>query len=272
MSLGVTNIPVSVYDNLIDTIRKHMDIMYRYVALRKRMLGVDELHFWDVYAPLVDKIDTKYTYDEACEMLYSAVAPLGSDYVDVVKKAVKERWIDVYPNKGKRGGAYSAGGYDTSPYILLNFSGTLDSVSTLVHEMGHSMHTYHTCKHQPPQYADYTLFVAEVASTVNENLLTAQLLEKETDPRKRLYILNQYMEGFKGTVYRQTMFAEFEREVHAASERGEAVNADFCSSLYKKLVADYFGPDMVVDEEIQYEWARIPHFYRPFYVYVYATG
>ena len=189
-----------------------------------------------------------------------------------VRKAYAERWIDVYPNRGKRGGAYSGGCYDSNPYILLNFSGTLDSVSTLAHEMGHTIHSWRSRQHQPPQYADYTLFVAEVASTVNENLLIEQLLQNENDPQTRLYLLNQYLENFKGTVYRQTMFAEFEREAHAMVERGEALNAAALNELYKRLVMDYFGEDMVIDEEIQYEWARIPHFYRPFYVYKYATG
>ncbi len=272
MSLSVSNVPVAVYDNLIDTVRKHMDLMYRYVALRKRMLGVSELHFWDVYTPLVAESEEKYPYETGKDMVLDAVSVLGDDYVEQVKKAFSTRMIDVYPNKGKRGGAYSSGGFDTRPYILLNYTDTLDSVYTLAHEMGHSMHTWHSCTHQPAQYSDYTMFVAEVASTVNENLLTAKLLAHETDPKKRLVLLNQYLEGFKGTVYRQTMFAEFERDVHAAIERGESVNAKFLNDLYKKLVTDYFGPDMVIDEEIQYEWARIPHFYNPFYVYVYATG
>ena len=204
--------------------------------------------------------------------MLDAVAPLGEDYQALVKKAYAERWIDVYPNKGKSGGAYSSGTYDSNPYILMNFTGTLDSVSTLAHEMGHSMHTWHSNHAQPPQYADYTLFVAEVASTVNENLMIEQLLKQEQDPARRLYLLNQYLENFKGTVYRQTMFAEFEREAHAMAERGEALSPAALNSLYAGLVKDYFGPELVMDEEVQYEWARIPHFYRPFYVYKYATG
>ena len=272
MSMAGENVPVEVYDNLVATVRKHMPAMHRYVRLRKKMLGVDELHFYDVYAPLVGDLKKSYTYETAQQMVLKAVAPLGEDYQKDVQKAYNEGWIDVYPNRGKRGGAYSGGCYDSNPYILLNFSGTLDSVSTLAHEMGHTMHSWRSRKHQPPQYADYTLFVAEVASTVNENLLIEQLLQNENDPQTRLYLLNQYLENFKGTVYRQTMFAEFEREAHAMVERGEALNASALNALYKRLVIDYFGDDMVIDDEIQYEWARIPHFYRPFYVYKYATG
>lgn len=272
MSMAGENIPAEVYDNLIATVRKHMPAMYRYVALRKKILGVDELHYYDVYAPLMGEVKVHYTYEQAQQMVLDAVAPLGKDYGDLVRKAFAERWIDVYPNKGKSGGAYSTGTYDSNPYILTNFTGTLDSVSTIAHEMGHSMHTWHSNHHQPPQYADYTLFVAEVASTVNENLLIEQLLQKEQNPQMRLYLLNQYLENFKGTVYRQTMFAEFEREAHAMAERGEALNPAALNALYKRLVEDYFGPELVMDEEVQYEWARIPHFYRPFYVYKYATG
>lgn len=272
MSMAGENVPVAVYDNLIATVRKHMPAMYRYVALRKKILGVDELHYYDVYAPLVADVKVQYTYEQAQQMVLDAVAPLGQDYTDLVRKAFAERWIDVYPNKGKSGGAYSSGTYDSNPYILTNFTGTLDSVSTIAHEMGHSMHTWHSNHHQPAQYADYTLFVAEVASTVNENLLIEQLLQKEQEPQMRLYLLNQYLENFKGTVYRQTMFAEFEREAHAMAERGEALSPSSLNALYKGLVEAYFGPDLVMDDEVQYEWARIPHFYRPFYVYKYATG
>ena len=272
MSMAGENIPVEVYDNLIATVRKHMPAMYRYVALRKKILGVDELHYYDVYAPLVGEIKTRYTYEQAQQMVLDAVAPLGEDYGRLVRQAFADRWVDVYPNKGKSGGAYSSGTYDSNPYILTNFTGTLDSVSTIAHEMGHSMHTWHSNHHQPPQYADYTLFVAEVASTVNENLLIEQLLQKEQNPQMRLYLLNQYLENFKGTVYRQAMFAEFERDAHAMAERGEALSPAALNALYKRLVEDYFGPDLVMDDEVQYEWARIPHFYRPFYVYKYATG
>ena len=272
MSMAGENIPTEVYDNLVSAVRAHLPAMYRYVALRKKILGLDELHYYDVYAPLVGERKESYTYGQAQQMVLDAVAPLGEDYQALVKKAYAERWIDVYPNKGKSGGAYSSGTYDSNPYILMNFTGTLDSVSTLAHEMGHSMHTWHSNHAQPPQYADYTLFVAEVASTVNENLMIEQLLKQEQDPARRLYLLNQYLENFKGTVYRQTMFAEFEREAHAMAERGEALSPAALNSLYAGLVKDYFGPELVMDEEVQYEWARIPHFYRPFYVYKYATG
>ena len=272
MSMAGENIPTEVYDNLVSAVRAHLPAMYRYVALRKKILGLDELHYYDVYAPLVGEQKESYTYEQAQQMVLDAVAPLGEDYQALVKKAYAERWIDVYPNKGKSGGAYSSGTYDSNPYILMNFTGTLDSVSTLAHEMGHSMHTWHSNHAQPPQYADYTLFVAEVASTVNENLMIEQLLKKEQDPARRLYLLNQYLENFKGTVYRQTMFAEFERDAHAMAERGEALSPAALNSLYAGLVKDYFGPELVMDEEVQYEWARIPHFYRPFYVYKYATG
>ena len=272
MSMAGENIPTEVYDNLVSAVRAHLPAMYRYVALRKKILGLDELHYYDVYAPLVGEQKESYTYEQAQQMVLDAVAPLGEDYQALVKKAYAERWIDVYPNKGKSGGAYSSGTYDSNPYILMNFTGTLDSVSTLAHEMGHSMHTWHSNHAQPPQYADYTLFVAEVASTVNENLMIEQLLKKEQDPARRLYLLNQYLENFKGTVYRQTMFAEFERDAHAMAERGEALSPAALNSLYAGLVKDYFGSELVMDEEVQYEWARIPHFYRPFYVYKYAIG
>lgn len=272
MSMAGEHVPVEVYDGLVETVRKFMPAMYRYVRLRKQILGLDELHYYDVYTPLVSGSSKKYTYEEAKQMVLDAVAPLGEEYVSRVKQAYKDRWIDVYPNAGKRGGAFSSGTYDSNPYILTSFTGTLDSVSTIAHEMGHSQHTWLSNHHQEPQNADYTLFVAEVASTVNENLLIEQLLEKTTEPKERLALLNHYLEGFKGTVYRQTMFAEFEKEAHAMAERGEALTADALNSLYKGLIHDYFGNDLVIDDEVAYEWARIPHFYRPFYVYKYATS
>lgn len=272
MSMAGEHVPVEVYDGLVETVRKFMPAMYRYVRLRKQILGLDELHYYDVYTPLVSGSSKKYTYEEAQQMVLDAVAPLGEEYVSRVKQAYKDRWIDVYPNAGKRGGAFSSGTYDSNPYILTSFTGTLDSVSTIAHEMGHSQHTWLSNHHQEPQNADYTLFVAEVASTVNENLLIEQLLEKTTEPKERLALLNHYLEGFKGTVYRQTMFAEFEKEAHAMAERGEALTADALNSLYKGLIHDYFGNDLVIDDEVAYEWARIPHFYRPFYVYKYATS
>ena len=272
MSMANEHVPESVYDGLVDTVHEYMDQMYRYVALRKKMLHVDELHYYDLYTPLMPDSTKHYTYEEAQEMVLEAVKPLGEDYVNRVKQAYQDGWIDVYPNAGKRGGAFSSGTYDSNPFILTNFTGTLDSVSTLAHEMGHSQHTWLANHTQEPQNADYTLFVAEVASTVNENLLIEQLLAKTTEPKERLALLNQYLEGFKGTVYRQTMFAEFERDAHAMAEAGEALTASSLNNLYKKLIEEYFGEDLVVDDEVMYEWARIPHFYRPFYVYKYATS
>ena len=271
-SLYQSNIPLSVYDNLVGSVHRHMPVMYRYLALRKRLLGLSDLHYYDVYAPLVSGSEKHYTYEEAQQMVLDAVAPLGENYQNIVRGAFRDRWIDVYPNKGKRGGAFSSGTYTSNPFILTNFTGTLDSVSTIAHEMGHSLHSWHSHHNQPPQYAGYTLFVAEVASTVNENLLIEQLLAKTTDPKERLALLNQYLENFKGTVYRQTMFAEFERDAHALAEKGQALNATALNGIYKNLIKEYFGPELVWDDEVQYEWARIPHFYRPFYVYVYATG
>ena len=273
MSMAGENVPGQVYDNLVATVRKHLPDMYRYVALRKRILGVDELHYYDVYAPLTKGVSAHYTYDQAKQMVLDAVAPLGEEYGTIVRKGFAERWIEVFPNKGKSGGAYSGGCYDSNPYILLNFSGTLDSVSTLAHEMGHTIHSWRSRQHQPPQYADYTLFVAEVASTVNENLLIEHLLaEKNQDPATRLALLNQYLENFKGTVYRQTMFAEFERELGRMAERGETLTADALDEKYLALNRLYFGPDMVSDAQIALEWARIPHFYYNYYVFQYATG
>lgn len=272
MAMAVDNIPETVYDSLIDSVHAHMETMYRYERLRKRLLKIADLHYYDLYAPLAQGSSRRYSYAQAQQMVLAAVAPLGQAYVDRVKQAYADRWIDVYPNKGKTGGAFSSGTYDSNPFILLNFTGSLDSVSTIAHEMGHSQHSWLTNHTQPRQYSGYTMFVAEIASTVNENLLIEQLLQKEQDPRARLDLLNQYLEGFKGTIYRQTMFAEFEKEAHAMVERGEALDSATLNSLYQKLIKLYFGKDLVLDEEVQYEWARIPHFYRPFYVYVYATG
>ncbi len=272
MAMADENIPASVYDNLVATVRKHLPDMYRYVELRKKLLQVPELHLYDIYAPLVLGDSERYTYEQAQEIVLDTVSVFGEEYVETVKKAFKDRWIDVYPNKGKSGGAYSSGTYTSAPYIMTNFSGTLDAVSTIAHEMGHSMHTWHSNRAQKPQNASYTLFVAEVASTVNENLMIEKLLSECTDPKARLALLNQYLENFKGTVYRQVMFAEFEQRAHALAETGEGLNAATLNRMYAELVRDYFGDGLAEDEEYQYEWARIPHFYRPFYVYKYATG
>lgn len=272
MSLDSNNIPESVYDSLVETVHEYMPLMYRYVALRKKMLGLNELHYYDVYAPLVKDLKKTYTYEEAKELLLQAVAPLGEDYVAVVRKGLADRWVDVYPNVGKSGGAYSIGTKKDHPNILMNFNGTLDDVSTLCHEMGHSMHTYLTHQNQPVQYDDYALFIAEVASTVNENLLIESLLKNTTDDMTKLFLLNEYMEGFKGTVFRQTMFAEFEKICHDKIDAGDALSTTALNELYKDLIVQYFGPDLIVDDEVCYEWSRIPHFYRSFYVYQYATG
>ena len=272
MSMAGENIPASVYDNLVATVRKHLPAMYRYVALRKKILGVDELHYYDVYAPLMPDSEARYTYEQAQQMVLDAVAPLGEDYVEQVKKAFATRWIDVYPNRGKSGGAYSSGSYDSDPYILTNFTGTLDSVSTIAHEMGHSMHTWHSNHAQPPQYANYTLFVAEVASTTNEILVLRALMERYKDDKQAQAFLTWHLlDGFRGTVFRQTMFAEFEREAHAMAERGEALTAESLNAVYAKLNAAYY-PQVRQDALIAYEWMRIPHFYNAFYVYKYATG
>ncbi len=265
-------VPTDVCMNLIEAVHQWMPEMYRYVKLRKKLLGVSELHYYDLYAPLSAGIQRSYSYEEAQAMILEAVRPLGEAYRETVQRGFSEHWIDVYPNRGKEGGAYSDSTYTSNPYILTNFTGTLDSVSTIAHEMGHSMHSYLSNHHQLPQNADYTIFVAEVASTVNENLLAEHLLSQCTDPKERMALLNQYLEGFKGTVYRQTMFAEFEQKAHAMVERGEALNAGALCKLYRELIELYFGPELVMDDEVQYEWARIPHFYSPFYVYKYATS
>ena len=272
MSMAHENVPTSVYDSLIEAVRDNLPTMYHYVDFRKKMLGLDELHYYDVYAPLVADLDDKYTYEEAQEVILKAIAPLGKEYGDVVRGAFQDRWIDVFPNKGKSSGAFSSGTYHSNPYILCNFTGSLNEVSTIIHEMGHSMHTWNSNHNQPPQYADYTIFVAEVASTVNENLLINYLLEHTDEPKARMALLNQYLENFKGTVYRQTMFAEFEKAAHAMAENGEPLTPAALNALYGGLVEDYFGPELQMDDEVSYEWARIPHFYRPFYVYKYATS
>ncbi|MGN0484581.1 MAG: oligoendopeptidase F [Lachnospiraceae bacterium] len=272
MSMGKEHIPEYVYDNIVSAVHEYMPAMYRYVAFRKKVLGVDELHYYDVYAPLMPECTLSYTYEQAKKMVLKAVEPLGEDYVKILKQGYEERWVDAYPNEGKPAGAFSMDAYMTKPYISMNFTGTLDSVSTLAHESGHSMHSYFAIQEQPYQYAGYELFVAEVASTVNENLLIEQLLKDETDPKVRLYLLNQYLENFKGTVYRQTMFAEFEQKAHEMEENGEALSTKALCQLYQGLVQEYFGDELVMDDEVQYEWARIPHFYRAFYVYKYATG
>lgn len=271
-SLDASNVPVRVYHSLIETVNKNLDKLHRYVSLRKKCLGVGELHMYDIYVPMVEGAARKIPYEEAKETVLSALAPLGEDYVRRVREGFEGRWIDVYENAGKRSGAYSAGAYGAHPYVLLNYSGTLDSMFTLAHEMGHAMHSCYSNEAQPYIYSGYKIFVAEVASTCNEVLLTEYLLGRATDKRERAYILNHFLDGFKGTLFRQTMFAEFEMETNAAAEAGEGLTADGLSELYLSLNKKYYGPDMESDPEIALEWARIPHFYYDFYVYQYATG
>ena len=271
-ALAENEIPVEVYNNLIDAVHQNFPAFYKYVDLRKRVMGLDELHFWDVYTPLVDDVDMKFTYEEACDLIVKALAPMGEEYVALVKKGLESRWVDVYETPGKRSGAYSAGGKGMNPVMLLNFQGGLDDVYTLIHEMGHSLHTYFSSHNQEITYSDYSIFVAEVASTCNEALLSHYLLEHETDPARHAYILNHFLEGFRGTIYRQCMFAEFERDISQMNADGVALNAEVLSERYGKLCAEYFGPGIELDEEIKLEWSRIPHFYYNFYVYQYCIG
>lgn len=271
-SLDATEVPVEVYTKLIETVHANMDKMYHYVSLRKRVLGVDELHMYDVYTPLLAELDDKISYHEAQETVLKALAVLGDDYVELLKLGFNNRWIDVYENEGKRGGAYSSGGSRPHPYVLLNHKDTLDSMYTLAHEMGHALHSYHSTKYQSVSQSDYVIFVAEVASTCNEVLLTRYLLDNTEDKTRRAYIINHFLEEFKSTVYRQTMFAEFELEMGRMAERGETLTADALSEKYRALNELYFGPDMVIDDGIALEWARIPHFFYNYYVFQYATG
>ena len=270
-SLDRTNVPTSVYLNLIEAVHKNFDKMHRYVRLRKKLLGVEELHFYDVYTSLVADVDKKIPYDEAKQTIYNALAPLGDDYRKVLQEGFDNRWIDVYQNEGKRSGAYSAGAA-VHPYVLMNYTGTLDSQFTLAHEMGHALHSYYSNKTQNPIDADYVIFVAEVASTCNEALLMEYLLDKTTDKKERAYLINHFLEQFKSTLYRQTMFAEFELNIGKMVAEGQTLTADVLCAEYRRLNALYFGPDMIVDDEIAMEWARIPHFYYNYYVFQYATG
>lgn len=271
-SLDEDNIPLEVYDNLIRTIHEYLPAMYRYVKLRKRALGLEELHMYDLYTPIVKDVKMEVSYEDALKKVSEGLRPLGAEYVSLLEKGFAEGWIDVYENEGKTSGAYSWGSYDSPPYVLLNYQNTIHDVFTLAHEMGHSLHSYYARSKQPYTYAGYKIFVAEVASTVNEALLMQDLLKKTEDKNIRAYLLNHYLEQFRGTVFRQTMFAEFEREVHEWAERGEALTPESLSEYYGELNKKYYGPHMIVDEEIKMEWARIPHFYNAFYVYKYATG
>lgn len=266
------NVPASVYHNLIESIHNNLDKMHRYVDLRKRLLGVDELHMYDLYVPLVKEADVKIPFEEAKKTVYEALAPLGEKYRSVIKEGFENRWIDVYENEGKRSGAYSAGCFGVHPYVLLNYNSTLDNQFTLAHEMGHAMHSYLSNSTQPHIDSQYVIFVAEVASTCNEVLLMQHLLKKTTDKVQRAYLINHFLESFRGTIYRQTMFAEFELLTHEMCEKGESLTPDSLSKVYYDLNKKYFGDGIVVDEDIAMEWARIPHFYYNFYVYQYATG
>ena len=271
-SLDGGNIPVSVYDKLLEAIHAKMPAMYRYVALRKKLLGVDELHMYDVYVSLTKEYEQKYTYEQAIEIVKKALAVLGDDYVALLDKGFSERWVDVYENEGKKSGAYSWGSYDSHPYVLMSFNGNIDSVFTLAHEMGHSLHSWYSNHTQPFTYAEYRLFVAEVASTCNEALLIRYLLKHAKEKEEKIFLLNYFLDQFKGTVFRQTMFAEFEYKAHCMAESGESLTRDSLSAMYYDLNKLYYGGACKVDREVAYEWMRIPHFYNSFYVYKYATS
>lgn len=271
-ALDQADIPVAVYDNLIEAVHSHLPAMYRYVRLRRKKLGVEKLHMYDLYVPLVENPSREYTFDQAKELVKEGLAPLGEDYIRLLEEGFQGGWIDVYENQGKRSGAYSWGAYGTHPYVLLNHNGTLDHVFTLAHEMGHALHSYYSDKAQPYIYAGYKIFVAEVASTCNEALLIHHLLGKARDERERAYLIDHFLDKFKGTLFRQTMFAEFERTVHEMVQRGEVLTAENLCRIYHALNVRYYGEDIEVDKAIEMEWARIPHFYNAFYVYQYATG
>ena len=271
-SLYSDNVPVDIYNNLIKVVNDNMNVLYDYYDLKKKILSLDRLHMYDTYVEIINTIDKKYSFDEAKEIVIDALSVLGDKYVKNLKKAFDEKWIDIYHSKGKRSGAYSSGNFDVNPYVLLNFEGTLNDVSTLAHELGHSMHTYLSCKNNPYQYSSYEIFVAEVASTVNELLLANYMLKNSKNKDEKLAIINHILDLYKATLYRQTMFAEFEKETHKLREKGEVLTSDLLSNTYYNLVKKYFGPNVLCDDLIRYEWARIPHFYYNFYVYKYATG
>lgn len=271
-SLDQDNVPVEVYDRLIDSVHEHLDYMYRYMAIRKKLLKLDELHFYDIYTPLVPEYKMEIPYAKAQETLLNALQPLGAEYISRLREGFSAGWIDVYENEGKTSGAYSWGSYETNPYVLLNYDNKLDDMFTLAHEMGHSMHSWYSNHAQPFVYSHYSIFVAEVASTVNESLLIDYLLKNSQDKQEKIYLINHYLEQFRGTVYRQAMFAEYEKIIHEHSEKGEALTPEFLKQSYRDLNLLYYGPEIVIDEEIELEWARIPHFYSAFYVYKYATG
>lgn len=271
-SLDQDKVDVSVYNQLIESVHNNMESMYRYMRIRKKMLGLNQLHMYDIYTPLVKDYKMNIPYEKAQDIVVDALQLLGSEYTEVLKKGMIEGWIDVYENEGKTSGAYSWGCYDTNPYILMNYENKLDDVFTLAHELGHSLHSYFSDKKQPYIYSQYAIFVAEVASTVNESLLIDYLLKKSSSKEEKIYLINHYLEQFRGTVYRQTMFAEFEKIIHEHAEKGEAIVPEYLNQVYMDLNKLYYGPDVVMDDEIKYEWSRIPHFYNSFYVYKYATG
>ncbi|BAN73352.1 MULTISPECIES: oligoendopeptidase F [Lacticaseibacillus] len=271
-AMASNHIPESVYTTLIDQVNTHLPLLHRYVALRKKVLGVDQLHMYDIYTPLTGKPPLTFTLDQAKAEALKALAPLGDDYLSHVREIFDNRYIDVVENKGKRSGAYSGGSYDTNPFILLNWHDAVDELYTLIHETGHSVHSWYTRHNQPYVYGDYPIFVAEIASTTNENLLTDYFLTHTDDPKVRAYILNYYLDGFKGTVFRQTQFTEFEHWIHQQDQQGEPLTATSMATYYADLNARYYGPDVARDPEIAFEWARIPHFYYNYYVYQYATG
>ncbi|TFD99293.1 oligoendopeptidase F [Jeotgalibacillus salarius] len=271
-ALSNNSIPEDVYENLVGTINKNLHLLHRYVKLRKKVLGLDELHMYDLYTPLIKDAAMKVSYDEAKQLMVDGLKPLGTEYRNVLEEGLSNRWVDVEENKGKRSGAYSSGAFGTNPYILMNWQDNVNNLFTLAHEFGHSVHSYYSRANQPYHDSGYSIFVAEVASTCNEALLNDHLLETIDDEKKRLYILNNFLEGFRGTVFRQTMFAEFEHKIHQMAQEGEALTADSLTKEYYALNKKYFGDELIVDEEIGLEWARIPHFYYNYYVYQYATG
>lgn len=271
-ALSSNHIPELVHDTLIEVVNENLPLFHRYMALRKKVLDLDEMHMYDLYTPIAGESSLNYSYEEAIDVTYNGLAKLGGDYKDVLEKAFNERWIDVVENKGKRSGAYSSGGYDTNPYILLNWHDSLNNLYTLVHELGHSVHSYFTRSNQPYVYGDYSIFLAEIASTTNENILTDYLLENAEDPLTKVFVLNQYLDGFKGTVFRQTQFAEFEHKIHTAEAEGQPLTGQYLNETYSEINDRYYGDPVVNDEQIQYEWSRIPHFYMNYYVYQYSTG
>ena len=270
-ALAANFVPESVYDNLVSAVRKHLPLLHRYLNLRSKILGIPDLKMYDVYTPL-SSVEYSFTYEEALKKAEEALAVLGDDYLSRVKRAFSERWIDVYENQGKRSGAYSGGSYDTNAFMLLNWQDNLDNLFTLVHETGHSMHSSYTRETQPYVYGDYSIFLAEIASTTNENILTEKLLQEVQDDATRFAILNNFLDGFRGTVFRQTQFAEFEHAIHQADQNGEVLTSEFLNNLYADLNQEYYGLSKEDNPQIQYEWARIPHFYYNYYVYQYSTG